>query len=81
MLLLNYISTRHRFQRQYGVRARTALPYAMNSEFSRIMETQMVECLIVLLKRCLLFVNCKDVLLDFKCYTFANSFLGAIYYS
>ncbi|KAK7498717.1 hypothetical protein BaRGS_00010094 [Batillaria attramentaria] len=29
------------FQTQYGVRARTALPYAMNSEFSRVMATQM----------------------------------------
>lgn len=27
---------------QYGVRAQTALPYAMNSEFSRVMATQMV---------------------------------------
>ena len=31
-----------RFQMQYGVRAQTALPYAMNSEFSRVMATQMV---------------------------------------
>ncbi|PVD35151.1 hypothetical protein C0Q70_06432 [Pomacea canaliculata] len=30
-----------RFQSQYGMRAQTALPYAMNSEFSRIMATQM----------------------------------------
>lgn len=36
----------YRFQTQYGVRAQTALPYAMNSEFSRVMATQMVgyEC-------------------------------------
>ncbi|XP_025087433.1 vesicle-associated membrane protein 7-like [Pomacea canaliculata] len=32
---------KRRFQSQYGMRAQTALPYAMNSEFSRIMATQM----------------------------------------
>ena len=31
-----------RFQMQYGVRAQTALPYAMNSEFSRTLASQMV---------------------------------------
>ncbi|XP_076467715.1 vesicle-associated membrane protein 7-like [Babylonia areolata] len=31
---------KRRFQTQYGVRAQTALPYAMNSEFSRVMATQ-----------------------------------------
>ncbi|KAL8617330.1 Vesicle-associated membrane protein [Nucella lapillus] len=31
---------KRRFQMQYGVRAQTALPYAMNSEFSRVMSTQ-----------------------------------------
>ena len=31
-----------RFQTQYGVRAQTALPYAMNSEFSRVIASQMV---------------------------------------
>ncbi|XP_033743167.1 vesicle-associated membrane protein 7-like [Pecten maximus] len=38
-LFLNEI--KRRFQAQYGVRAQTALPYAMNSEFSRIMASQM----------------------------------------
>ena len=37
-----------RFQAQYGTRAQTALPYAMNSEFSRVMATQMV-CNFILL--------------------------------
>ncbi|BFZ24289.1 hypothetical protein BsWGS_27328 [Bradybaena similaris] len=32
---------KRRFQSQYGVRAQTALPYAMNSDFSRIMATNM----------------------------------------
>lgn len=32
---------KRKFQMQYGVRAQTALPYAMNSEFSRVMATQM----------------------------------------
>ncbi|WAQ98291.1 VAMP7-like protein [Mya arenaria] len=32
---------KRKFQMQYGVRAQTALPYAMNSEFSRTMATQM----------------------------------------
>ncbi|KAK3738254.1 hypothetical protein RRG08_039665 [Elysia crispata] len=32
---------KRRFQSQYGVRAQTALPYAMNSDFSRTMSTQM----------------------------------------
>lgn len=38
-LFLNDI--KRRFQAQYGVRAQTALPYAMNSEFSRVIATQM----------------------------------------
>ncbi|CAG5123121.1 unnamed protein product [Candidula unifasciata] len=38
-LFLNEI--KRRFQAQYGVRAQTALPYAMNSDFSRIMASQM----------------------------------------
>ncbi|XP_060065820.1 vesicle-associated membrane protein 7-like [Ylistrum balloti] len=38
-LFLNEI--KRRFQAQYGVRAQTALPYAMNSEFSRVMASQM----------------------------------------
>ncbi|XP_012943229.1 vesicle-associated membrane protein 7 [Aplysia californica] len=32
---------KRRFQSQYGVRAQTALPYAMNSDFSRTMSSQM----------------------------------------
>lgn len=32
---------KRKFQMQYGVRAQTALPYAMNSEFSRVIATQM----------------------------------------
>ncbi|KAK6173015.1 hypothetical protein SNE40_016555 [Patella caerulea] len=32
---------KRRFQGQYGVRAQTALPYAMNSEFSRVIASQM----------------------------------------
>ena len=31
-----------RFQAMYGARAQTALPFAMNSEFSRVLSTQMV---------------------------------------
>ena len=31
-----------RFEGQYGERAQTALPYAMNSEFSRVLAVQMV---------------------------------------
>ncbi|OWF54864.1 vesicle-associated membrane protein 7-like [Mizuhopecten yessoensis] len=38
-LFLNEV--KRRFQAQYGVRAQTALPYAMNSEFSRVMASQM----------------------------------------
>ncbi|XP_055894935.1 vesicle-associated membrane protein 7-like isoform X2 [Biomphalaria glabrata] len=38
-LFLNEI--KRRFQAQYGVRAQTALPYAMNSDFSRTMASQM----------------------------------------
>lgn len=38
-LFLNEI--KKRFQTQYGVRAQTALPYAMNSEFSRVIASQM----------------------------------------
>ncbi|ESO89546.1 hypothetical protein LOTGIDRAFT_193035 [Lottia gigantea] len=38
-LYLNDI--KKRFQSQYGIRAQTALPYAMNSEFSRVMASQM----------------------------------------
>ncbi|XP_067948253.1 vesicle-associated membrane protein 7-like [Watersipora subatra] len=32
---------KRRFQLQYGARAQSALPYAMNTEFSRILATQM----------------------------------------
>ncbi|KAK3100700.1 hypothetical protein FSP39_023943 [Pinctada imbricata] len=32
---------KRRFEMQYGVRAKTALPYAMNSEFSRVLASQM----------------------------------------
>ncbi len=32
----------HRFQMTYGDRAMTALPYAMNSEFSKVLAAQMV---------------------------------------
>ncbi|BFZ15275.1 hypothetical protein BsWGS_18314 [Bradybaena similaris] len=32
---------KHRFQSQYGVRALTALPYAMNSDFSQVLASQM----------------------------------------
>jgi len=32
---------KRRFRTQYGTRAQTALPYAMNTEFSRILATQM----------------------------------------
>lgn len=32
---------KRRFQTQYGVRAQTALPYSMNSEFSRVIASQM----------------------------------------
>lgn len=38
-LFLNEI--KRRFHSQYGVRAQTALPYAMNSDFSRTMASQM----------------------------------------
>lgn len=38
-LFLNEV--KRRFQTQYGVRAQTALPYAMNSEFSRVLASQM----------------------------------------
>jgi len=38
-LFLNDI--KQRFQTQYGVRAHTALPFAMNSEFSRVLCNQM----------------------------------------
>ncbi|XP_059155870.1 vesicle-associated membrane protein 7-like [Physella acuta] len=38
-LFLNEI--KRRFKAQYGVRAQTALPYAMNSDFSRTMASQM----------------------------------------
>ena len=37
-----------RFQMQYGDRGTTALPYAMNSEFSRVLAAQMVSKLIKL---------------------------------
>ncbi|CAG5115463.1 unnamed protein product [Candidula unifasciata] len=32
---------KHRFQSQYGTRAQTALPYAMNSDFSNVLAAQM----------------------------------------
>ncbi|KAL5012755.1 hypothetical protein ScPMuIL_011306 [Solemya velum] len=38
-LFLNEV--KRRFQTQYGVRAQTALPYSMNSEFSRVIASQM----------------------------------------
>ncbi|KAL8616812.1 Vesicle-associated membrane protein [Nucella lapillus] len=38
-MFLNEI--KRRFQMQYGARAKSALPYAMNSEFSRVLATQM----------------------------------------
>ncbi|XP_052078396.1 vesicle-associated membrane protein 7-like [Mytilus californianus] len=38
-LFLNDV--KRRFQTQYGVRAQTALPYSMNSEFSRVIASQM----------------------------------------
>ncbi|XP_041359054.1 vesicle-associated membrane protein 7-like [Gigantopelta aegis] len=38
-LFLNEI--KRRFHSQYGVRAQTALPFAMNSEFSRVIASQM----------------------------------------
>uniref|UniRef100_K1RNJ1 Vesicle-associated membrane protein 7 n=1 Tax=Magallana gigas TaxID=29159 RepID=K1RNJ1_MAGGI len=38
-LFLNEV--KRRFQTQYGVRAQTALPYSMNSEFSRVLASQM----------------------------------------
>lgn len=37
-----FVYSNLRFQTQYGVRAQTALPYSMNSEFSRVLASQMV---------------------------------------
>lgn len=40
---------KERFQNTYGQRAQTALPYAMNSDFSIVLATQMVNFFIPIL--------------------------------
>lgn len=41
----SYLSdVKRRFRTQYGARAKTALPFAMNSEFSRVLSAQMRHC-------------------------------------